>query len=409
MTESPVYSKDIQYFTDVYFTKTARTAEKFGDMTVTYAVFLRRACIATLNPSIEFLKEYYPNVKIERNYDEGAFVEPNKKLMSITGSFIYLAELETQFLQKVGFPCVSAYNAYQMAISMPNIPFVAMEARHTTGRNMMFLAEYGASVGTKTANMMGAKGFVGTSINGYSYLFGKQEGFGTIPHALIGYAYAFLRKNGYSHSEASQKATQQSVEMFIQANTDEKNVIALVDYFGNEVTDAISTAQWFYNQKEYYRDNKKFGVRLDTHGKRFMEGLDYETSVKIVANWLRIPGADEYEIVRHILGNDVSDTASDTYIDKVRKVLFAQGVSAASIIHMRKSLNKAGFNNAMIIASSGFDPQKTKIMSKLNVPMDMIGTGSYTPKTLDETHATADVYCYDQTYTVKVGRENLIQ
>jgi nicotinate phosphoribosyltransferase len=71
-------------------------------------------------------------------------------------------------------------------------------------------------------------------------------------------------------------------------------------------------------------------------------------------------------------------------------------------------LDKAGFERAMIVGSSGFDPQKCQIFGAANAPIDMVGTGSFLPATLTETYATADIIAYDGEPRVKVGREFLL-
>jgi nicotinate phosphoribosyltransferase len=186
-----------------------------------------------------------------------------------------------------------------------------------------------------------------------------------------------------------------------------KSVVALVDYTGEESTDAIRCAKWFYDEAKLDQQGKTFGVRLDTHGGRFAEGLDYEKSVDVVGQWLKVPG--EYNIVEKILGGRAFQLdPSNILVDKVRRILFGKGVSVANIIHARQVLDKAGYKKAIIVGSSGFDPQKCQIMGAANAPLDMVGTGSFLPATLTETYATADIIKYDGKKRVKVGREFLL-
>jgi nicotinate phosphoribosyltransferase len=74
---------------------------------------------------------------------------------------------------------------------------------------------------------------------------------------------------------------------------------------------------------------------------------------------------------------------------------------------VRQSLDRAGYKDAMIVGSSGFDPQKCQIMGAAKAPLDMVGTGSFLPATLTETYATADIIAYGGVRRVKVGREFL--
>ena len=89
--------------------------------------------------------------------------------------------------------------------------------------------------------------------------------------------------------------------------------------------------------------------------------------------------------------------------------LIGPGVSAAAIWHMREALDKAGFPKVKIVASSGFGPEKCKVMALAQAPIDVIGTGSYLPERWSETYATADIVEYDGVARVKTGREFLLR
>jgi nicotinate phosphoribosyltransferase len=184
-------------------------------------------------------------------------------------------------------------------------------------------------------------------------------------------------------------------------------LIALVDYTGEEITDSLRCAEWFYSEAQLQAKGKSFGIRLDTHGGRFAEGLDYEKSVDVVGQWLKVHG--EYSIVEQVLGGRAFQMdPNNILVDKVRRILFGKGVSVASIIHARLALDKAGFKDAVIVGSSGFDPQKCQIMGAARAPLNLVGTGSFLPATLTETYATADIIAYNGVSRVKVGREFLL-
>ena len=76
---------------------------------------------------------------------------------------------------------------------------------------------------------------------------------------------------------------------------------------------------------------------------------------------------------------------------------------------MREALDKAGYKSAKIVGSSGFSPEKCRVMALAEAPVDVIGTGSYLPENWSETYATADIIDYDGVARVKVGREFLLQ
>jgi nicotinate phosphoribosyltransferase len=379
--------------TDKYFTNTSRIVAAHGDCQVTFAVFMRRRVVAALEPTIRLIRHFVPDVRIRRFYEEGDVVPSESKMLEITGSMARLSEVETLLLQKTGFPCVSANNAYEMCRALPNAAFMDMHARHASGAEMNILAAYGAAVGSAAARRAdsGVKGFIGSSQDLTAPFFGASSGMGTMPHALVGYTGGDVLR---------------AMQLFAESIPEAKSLIALVDYTGEEVTDSIRCAQWFYEDARLQDRGKSFGIRLDTHGGRFAEGLDYEKSVETVGQWLGVQG--EYNIVEQVLGGTaVQLDPNNILVDKVRRILFGKGVSAAAIIHVRRALDAAGYRQATIVGSSGFDPQKCQIMGAARVPLDVVGTGSFLPATLTETYATADIIAYDGVKRVKVGREFL--
>jgi nicotinate phosphoribosyltransferase len=383
----------IEAQTDKYFTNTSRIVAANGDMEVTFAIFMRRRVVAALEPAIRLARYLVPDVKINRLVEEGDVVPSERKLLEVTGSMKKLSECETLLLQKIGFPCVSANNAYEMCRAIPYAAFMDMHARHGSGADMNILAAYGAMVGSEAAKRDNSaiKGFVGSSQDLTAPFFGSGGGMGTMPHALVGYADGDVLK---------------AMKQFVKALPDVKSLVALVDYKGEEITDALRCAKWFYDEAKLDKEGKSFGVRLDTHGGRFAEGLDYEKSVDVVGHWLKVSG--EYNIVEHVVGGRAFQLdPGNILVDKVRRILFGKGVSVANIIHMRQSLDKAGYKSARIVGSSGFDPQKCQIMGAANAPLDVVGTGSFLPATLGETYATADIIKYNGKKRVKLGREFL--
>ena len=379
--------------TDKYFTNTARIVKEHGDVEVTFAVFMRRRVVAALEPAIRMVERLAPGSRVKRFFNEGDLVPSEVKMMEITGSMAKLSEIETLVLQKIGFPCVSANNAYEMCRAIPTAAFMDMHARHGSGAEMNVLAAYGASVGSDAAKRADAKvkGFVGSSQDLTAPLFGAAEGLGTMPHALVGYT-------GGDVLEA--------LKLFAKTIPQARTLVALVDYTGEEVSDSLKCARWFYDEARLQDQGKAFGVRLDIHGGRFAQGLDYERSVDAVGHWLGVSG--EYNIVEQVLGQRAFQLdPNNILVDKVRRILFGKGVSVASIIHVRRALDAAGYKDAQIVASSGFDPQKCQVMGAAKAPIDMVGTGSFLPATLTETYATADIIAYGGVKRVKIGREFL--
>src|SRR5579875_1334469 len=156
---------DIARRTDSYFNRTRQVVARFGDKRVTYAVFLRRPVISAPRLMVEWLervaRERATRFDMEVMYEEGDWVGAGEPILYLTGSFEQLSDLETIFLQKLGPASVAAHNAYQMCLALPEVAFLAMEARHCAGAEMQDMMAYAASVGSASARREGAKGFIG--------------------------------------------------------------------------------------------------------------------------------------------------------------------------------------------------------------------------------------------------------
>jgi len=371
--ERPTKPEDVPFLTDQYFVKTKEIVRRFGDVRVTYAVFLRRPVICTPRLMLEFLESMAAargaKFDIDMRYQEGQWVGAGEPMMYISGSLYHLSDLETLFLQKLGPACVAAYNAYVMCSDLPKAAFLAMDARHCAGAEMAEMMAYAASVGSMAAKRdAGAVGFVANATDATAHFFGNDKGRGTMPHALIGYAGSTVR----------------AAEMFHEAFPAE-TLTVLVDYFGQEITDALAVCRRFPELAAA----GKLAIRLDTHGGRYCEGLDLNASYGVLARHApqAIRGYRTEAELRYLVGT---------------------GVSAAALWHVRQTLDEAGFPNVKIVASSGFGPAKCRMMAIANAPVDVVGTGSYLPDIWSETYATADIVAYDDKPMVKSGREFLL-
>jgi len=245
-----------------------------------------------------------------------------------------------------------------------------MDARHCAGLEMAELMAYAASVGSARARRKhDARGFVGNATDATAHYFGQSEGFGTMPHALVGYAGSTVR----------------AAEMFHETWPDQ-NLTVLVDYFGLEVSDSLAVCRRFPDLAA----DGRLALRIDTPGGRYLEGLDPPTSYAVLE--------------RHV------PEAIRGYRDETElRYLIGTGVSAAAIHHLRDRLDEAGFPDVKIVASSGFNPVKCRVMALAKAPVDVIGTGSYLPEKWSETYATTDIVEYDGEPRVKVGREFLLR
>lgn len=383
MTSSPpavdtaALAADISARTDSYFNRTRDIVQRFGDREVTYAIFLRRPVISAPRLMLEWFDTVAAargvSFDCEVRYPEGTWVGAGEPLVYVTGSFVQLSDLETLALQKIGPACVTAHNAYQMCVALPHVAFLAMEARHCAGAEMQDMIAYAAAVGSRAAQAEGAKGFIGTSTDSTAHWFttpgDRAYGRGTMPHSLIGYAGSTLR----------------AAEMFHETFPDEPLTV-LVDYFGREITDGLEVCRHFSDIAAAGR----LSLRLDTHGGRFVEGLDPATSYAVLER--HAPGA----IRRYRSESEL-------------RYLVGTGVSAAAVWRMREALDEAGFGKVHIVVSSGFGVDKCQVMADAAAPLDVVGTGSFIPDAWHETYATADIVAYDGQPLVKLGREFLLR
>lgn len=369
----PTKELEIDDWTDKYFSRTKQAVGKFGDVKVTYALFMRRPVISAPRLAIEWLQavetERGACFEIDLKYEEGAWVGAGEPIAYVTGLFSQLVDLETLLLQKLGPACVAAYNAYSMCADLPKVSFMAMDARHCAGTNMAEMMAYAASVGSAKARKAGANGFIGNATDATAHYFNEQSGKGTMPHAFIGYAGSTLR----------------AAEMFYEAFPDIPMTV-LVDYFGKEVSDTLTVCKEF---PKLIKEGK-LSFRLDTPGSRYIEGLD--------------PAASYAVLERH-----VPEVVRGYRSESQLSYLVGAGVSAAAIWRMREVLDGEGFEKVKIVASSGFGPAKCHLFAEAHAPVDVIGTGSYLPTTWSETYATADIIEYDGVSRVKLGREFLLR
>ena len=190
-----------------------------------------------------------------------------------------------------------------------------------------------------------------------------------MPHALIGYAGSTVR----------------AAEMFRETFPDDPLTVR-VEYCGHEISDGLAVCKRFPEIAAAGR----LSVRLDTHGGRFLEGLD--------------PPGSYAALERHVPGA-IRRYRSDTEL----RYLVGTGVSAAAIWRMREVLDEAGYPKVRIVVSSGFGVDKCRVMADAKAPLDVVGTGSFLPELWSETYATADIVDYDGVPMVKVGREFLLR
>ena len=256
LTHNGPREREVARYTDHYFTRTRKAIGRFGDARVTYALFLRRPVCFAPRLMTEWLEavaaERGTEFTIDCQFEEGEWVGAGEPLVYLSGSFRHLVDLETLYLQRLGACCVAAYNAYAMARTLPRVGFLAMDARHCAGLEMAEMMAYAASVGSTAAKQeCGAVGFIGNATDATAHYFGNQGGYGTMPHAFIGYAGSTLR----------------AAEMYHEIFEGEPMTV-LVDYYGQEITDTLAVCRRFPELAA----RGELSIRLDTHGSRYVEG-----------------------------------------------------------------------------------------------------------------------------------------
>ena len=110
-------------------------------------------------------------------------------------------------------------------------------------------------------------------------------------------------------------------------------------------------------------DSGELSLRIDTHGGRYVEGLDTQSSYAV-------------------LERNAAEALRGYRTDDELRLLLGTGVSAAAVWHMREQLDHHGFEKVKIVASSGFGPDKCRVFSLASAPVDVIGTGSFLPQSL---------------------------
>ena len=342
---------EIERYTDHYFNRTKRVIGKFGDCRVTYADLHAppggvRAAAGAANGSRRRGRERNTAVDIDLRYNEGKWVGAGEPMMYITGSFFHLVDLETIFLQKLGPACVAAYNAWTMCADMPKVAFLAMDARHCAG------AGDGRDDGLCRLGRLGARQAQGrrasassaTPPHATAHFFGRDQGLGTMPHALIGYAGSTLR----------------AAEMFHETFPGEPMTV-LVDYFGREISDSLEVCRRFPD--------------LAAAGHAVVPARHAPAAATSRGSIRRRPTRC-WSATRP---NRSAAIAARTEL----RYLVGTGVSAAAIFHLREALDAAGFAKAKIVASSGFGPAKCRVMAEAKAPIDVVGTGSLPAVELD--------------------------
>jgi nicotinate phosphoribosyltransferase len=298
------------WFSAVYFLKTREIVKKYcPDNIVTMQFFQKKhAVLCGTDEVIALVKTFADNPDDLEIYSlkDGDKISPFETVLTITGryqDFGYLEGIIDGILARRTSVATNVYNVVKAAgISGKQKPVIFMGDRddHYTQQAG---DGYAAYIGGSTAQ----------ATHAMNEWWGKQ-GMGTMPHALI------QLFNG--DIVAATKAYHETFP--------DDDLIALVDYNNDVITDALKVARVF--------GDKLKGVRVDT------------SRTMIDKYFLRN---------QHLLGT-----------------FDPRGVNAELIFALRKALDDEGYHHVKIVVSGGFNEERILEFEKRGVPVDMYGVGS---------------------------------
>ncbi|KAB2338869.1 nicotinate phosphoribosyltransferase [Cytobacillus depressus] len=298
------------WFSAVYFLKTKDIVSKYHkDIVVTMQFFQRNhAVLCGTDEAIALLKTFANNPEELEIYSlkDGDKIAPFETVLTITGKYESFGNLEgviDGILSRRTSVATNVYNVVKAAsVSGTQKPVIFMGDRddhYTTQAGDGYAAYIGGATAQATHAM--------------NEWWGKK-GMGTMPHALI------QMFNG-DLVEAT-KAYQETFP--------EDELVALVDYNNDAITDSLKVARAFGNELK--------GVRIDT------------SRTMIDQYFLRN---------QHLLGT-----------------FDPRGVNGELIFALRKALDDEGFQHVKIVVSGGFNESRILEFEKQGVPVDMYGVGS---------------------------------
>ncbi|MCA1065990.1 nicotinate phosphoribosyltransferase [Rossellomorea sp. AcN35-11] len=325
------------WFSAVYFLKTKEIAKKHKpDAVVTMQFFQKNhAVICGTDEVIALLHTFadHPEKLEIHSLKDGDQISPFETVLTIKGryqDFGYLEGLIDGILARRTSVATSVYNVMKAAsLSGKQKPVIFMGDRDD---------HYTQQAGDGYAAFMG--GSTAQATHAMNEWWGKK-GMGTMPHALI------QLFNG-DIVEAT-KAYQDTFP--------EDELIALVDYNNDVITDSLKVAREFGTELK--------GVRVDT------------SRMMIDKYFLRN---------QHVLGT-----------------FDPRGVNMQLIHALRQALDEEGYHHVKIVVSGGFNEDRIRQFEENQVPVDMYGVGS----SLLKIHVgfTGDNVVIDGSPEAKAGRK----
>ncbi|KPB05365.1 nicotinate phosphoribosyltransferase [Bacillus sp. CHD6a] len=293
------------WFSAVYFLKTREIVKEFKpDNIVTMQFFQKdHAVLCGTDEVIALIKTFADDPESLEIYSlkDGDKIAPFETVLTITGpyqNFGFLEGVIDGILARRTSVSTNVYNVVKAAGQKPVIFMGDRDDHYTQQAGDGYAAHIGGSTAQATHAM--------------NEWWGKK-GMGTMPHALI------QLFNG-DVVEASKA---------YHAKFPEDDLLVLVDYNNDVITDALRVAREF--------GDKLKGVRVDTS----------RTMI-------------DQHFIRH---QDVLGTFDP------------RGVNAPLVFALREALDKEGFEHVKIVVSGGFSEQRIKEFEEQNVPVDIYGVG----------------------------------
>ncbi len=298
------------WFSAVYFLKTCKIAENHKPDNIVKMQFFQKkhAVLCGTDEAIALIKTFAkdPEDLVIYSLKDGDKVEPYETVLTIEGPYQNFGFLEGIIDGILGRRTSVATNVYEVvkAASTSGVqkPVIFMGDRddHFTQQSG---DGYSAYIGGSTAQ----------ATHAMNEWWGKR-GMGTMPHALI----QLFEGDVVAASKAYH-------EQF-----PEDDLIALVDYNNDVVTDSLKVAREFGDLLK--------GVRVDT-----------------------------------------SRTMVDQYFWRNQDVLGKfdpRGVNQELIFALRQALDQEGFDHVKIVVSGGFTEDRIRNFEEHQVPVDIYGVGS---------------------------------
>ncbi|UOE93479.1 nicotinate phosphoribosyltransferase [Alkalihalobacillus sp. LMS39] len=298
------------WFSAVYFLKTRKIVEKYRHENIVTMQFFQKtnAILCGTDEVIALIKTFAkdPETLEIRSLKDGDKIKPFETVLTVTGPY-----------QNFGFLEGVIDGIFARRTSVATNVYKVVKAARKSGfqKPVIFMGDRDDHFTQQSGD--GYAAFIGGSQAQATHAMNEwwgKKGMGTMPHALI-----------QLFEGDVVAATQAYKETF-----PEDDLMALVDYNNDVVTDALKVARAFGEELK--------GVRVDT-----------------------------------------SRTMVDQYFCRNPEIMGAfdpRGVNPHLIFALRDALNKEGFTHVKIIATGGFTAERIKEYEEENVPVDIYGVGS---------------------------------